>query len=224
MVKGGTNFRKASGKRFKKRKCPRRSSLTTSTNEFEVETININETDDNNHEEDGEISGPSTALPTVPLSEKRLAGTTEKMSDINSEKEPLTGYRFIDLAVLANVFCLVACPTCGHKLTLIETKNQVISFELNAVCNSGEGCQWKHTFWASKKKKKCKSFDVNRRSFYAMRRIGNGHVGLKRFLMLMNHPPPMHEKNYRKIGYKFYDGVKDFFFLYKYKRLQFEPF
>ena len=68
MVKGGTNFRKASGKRFKKRKCPRRSSLTSSTNEFEVETISINETADNNHEEDGEISGPSTALPTVPIS------------------------------------------------------------------------------------------------------------------------------------------------------------
>ena len=85
-----------------------------------------------------------------------------------------------------------------------------MSFELNAVCNSGdEGCHWKHTFWTSRKKKKCRSFDVNRRSFYAMRRIGNGHVGLKRFLMLMNHPPPMHEKNYRNIGYKFYDGVKE---------------
>ena len=42
-----------------------------------------------------------------------------------------------------------------------------------------------------------------------MRRIGNGHVSLKGFIMLMNHPPPMHENNYRKIGYKFYDGVKD---------------
>ena len=112
MVKGGTNSRKASGKRFKKRKCPRRSSLTSSTNESEVETIiNINETDDNNHEEDGEISGPSTALPTLPVSEKMLAGTTEKMSDIDSRKESLTGYRFIDLAVLAIVFSLVACPT-----------------------------------------------------------------------------------------------------------------
>ena len=160
MFKGGTNFRKASGKRFKKRKCPRRSSLTTSTNESEVETININETADNNHEEDGEISGPSTALPTVPVSEKKLAGTTEKMSDIDSEKEHLTGYRFIDLAVLANVFSLVACPTCGHKLTLTETKKQGMPFELNAVCNPGEGCQWKHTFWTSRKKKKYRSFDV----------------------------------------------------------------
>ena len=180
--------------------------IPISTNEFEVENLNIN---DNNHEEDGEISGPSTALPTVPVSEKKLAGTTEKMSDIDSEKEPLTGYRFIDLAVLANVFSLVACPTCGHKLTLTETKKQGMSFKLDAVCNSGEGCQWKHTFWTSKKKKKCRSFDVNRRSFYAMRRIGNGHVGQKRFLMLMNHPLPMNEKNYRKIGYKFYNGVKD---------------
>ena len=78
MVKGGTDFRKASGKRLKKRKCPRRSPLTSCTNESEVETfININETADDNHEEDGEISGPLTALPTVPVSEKKLAGTTE---------------------------------------------------------------------------------------------------------------------------------------------------
>ena len=123
MVKGGTNIRKASGKSFKKRKCPRRSSLTSSTNESEVETImNIIESADNNHEEDGEISGPSTALPTVPVSEKKLTGTTQKMSDIDSEKELLTGYRIIDLAVSANVFSLVACPTCGHKLTLTETR------------------------------------------------------------------------------------------------------
>ena len=42
-----------------------------------------------------------------------------------------------------------------------------------------------------------------------MRRIGNGRVGLKRFLMLLNHPPPMYEKKTRKISYKLYDGVKD---------------
>ena len=83
-----------------------------------------------------------------------LAGTTENMyetSDVGSE-EPLTGYRFIDMAVLANVFNLVACPKCGHKLTLTETNKQGLSFELNLVCISGEGCEWKHTFWTSKKK------------------------------------------------------------------------
>ena len=39
-----------------------------------------------------------------------------------------------------------------------------------------------------------------------MRRIGNSLQGLKRFLMLMNHPPPMLERNYRKIGVKFNEG------------------
>ena len=42
-----------------------------------------------------------------------------------------------------------------------------------------------------------------------MRRIGNGYEGLKRFLVLMNHPPPMTEKNYRKIAYAFNKGVKE---------------
>ena len=35
-----------------------------------------------------------------------------------------------------------------------------------------------------------------------MRRISNGIQGLKRFLMLIDHPPPMLERNYRKIGVK----------------------
>ena len=33
-----------------------------------------------------------------------------------------------------------------------------------------------------------------------MRRIGNGYTGMKRFLVLMNHPAPMTEKNYRKVN------------------------
>ena len=36
---------------------------------------------------------------------------------------------------------------------------------------------------------------VNRRIFYSMRRIGNGYAGMKRFLVLLNHPSPMTEKN-----------------------------
>ena len=59
-----------------------------------------------------------------------------------------------------------------------ETNINRLSFELNAVCNSGEkDCQFKDTFWTSKKKGEARNFDVNRRSFYAMRRIGNGYQG-----------------------------------------------
>ena len=40
-----------------------------------------------------------------------------------------------------------------------------------------------------------------------MRRVGNGYSG--KFLMLMNHPPPMTEKNFRKINYMFRDAAKE---------------
>ena len=46
-------------------------------------------------------------------------------------------------------------------------------------------------------------------TYYSMRRIGNGCEGLKRFLRLMNHPPPVTEKNHRKKSYAFNKGVKE---------------
>ena len=76
---------------------------------------------------------------------------------------------------------------------------------MTLICLNDE-CQFTYSFWTSKKKKKVRSYDVNRRAYYAMRRIGNGYEGLKRFLMLMNHPPPMTEKNYRKIAFHLTSG------------------
>ena len=65
---------------------------------------------------------------------------------------------------------------------------------------------WCHIFWTSKKRSR--NYDVNRRIFYSMRRIGNGYNCMKRFLVLMNHPPPMTEKNYRKLSTVFRNSVK----------------
>ena len=60
-----------------------------------------------------EISGSSIALPTVLISEKKLAGTTKcEPSDVGSDEPSPPGYRFIDMAVVANVFSLMACPKC----------------------------------------------------------------------------------------------------------------
>ena len=41
-----------------------------------------------------------------------------------------------------------------------------------------------------------------------MRRCGNGYANLTRFLMLMNHPPPMSGKSYRELNYKVNNSVK----------------
>ena len=68
-----------------------------------------------------------------------------------------------------------------------------MSFEMMLV----SVCQWTYCFWTTKIKT-VGSFDINRRIYYSMQRIGNGYEGLERFLTLMNHPPPVTEKNYRK--------------------------
>ena len=42
-----------------------------------------------------------------------------------------------------------------------------------------------------------------------MRRIGNGYAGMKRFLVLMNHPSPMTEENCRKLPSVYRSSAKE---------------
>ena len=42
-----------------------------------------------------------------------------------------------------------------------------------------------------------------------MRRIGSGYAGMKRFLVLMNHPSSMTEQNYRKLSSVYRNSVKE---------------
>ena len=79
---------------------------------------------------------------------------------------------------------------------------------MKLVCGSID-CDWCHIFCTSKKRST--NYDVNRRIFYSMRRVGNGYAGMKRFLVLMNmnHPSPMTEKNYRKLSSVYRNSVKE---------------
>ena len=52
------------------------------------------------------------------------------------------------------------------------------------------------TFFTSKKQEKC--FEVNRRVVSAMRSIGKGHSGAKKFCAYMNMPPPSKPKPFQK--------------------------
>ena len=57
------------------------------------------------------------------------------------------------------------------------------------------------------KKTQC-AYQINRRAFCSIRKIGGGYQSLRKFLCLMNHPPPMTEKNYRKTTKVFCDKIK----------------
>ena len=51
--------------------------------------------------------------------------------------------------------------------------------------------EFRYSFWTSKKAEKMRSYDINKRSVYAFRRLGKGYAGMKTFLTIMNLPPPM---------------------------------
>ena len=70
-------------------------------------------------------------------------------------------------------------------------------------------CSWEKTFFSSIKPEHCRSFDINKRIIYAMRRIGVGLARIKTFLALMDLPSPMSHSAYDKLSNKIHKAVKD---------------
>ena len=84
---------------------------------------------------------------------------------------------------------------------LEKHKKQGLSLQL---CLSWTICEFCHSFWASKKAEKMRSYDINKRSLYGFRRLEKGYTGMKTVLAIMNLPPPMTKKNYSKIAWTIY--------------------
>ena len=96
-----------------------------------------------------------------------------------------------------NVLKLVASLTSVQNAMALR-----LSFVF--FCNNCK--DWKNEFTTSTKK--CKSIDINYKTVYAMRRCGKGYQGLRTFLAIINHPPPMTEKNYRNISHSFTEAAR----------------
>ena len=143
-------------------------------------------------------------LVNYPVTPKELEASKGSES-VNVGSEPyIFGNQIIDMNILGNVFNILLCPECSQLgLQLSQVKKQGLAMKLHLHCS----CGWGHVFWTSKKPKKVRSFDVNKRIFYAMRRIGKGYQGLKTFLMLMNLPLPMTWSSYHKLARKIHRAV-----------------
>ena len=205
MVRGGTDFRKQAGISRKKRTGPvnKWKKQKVDTQPYVIDMV----VESSSGEVD-EVPGLSEQNETVSESKIHVVSDTpdDNTNPYYPEYKYPTGYRFFDMDIMSNIVAIVACPhCCCLSLTLLEIKKQGLAFQLKLIC-TGDNCTWSYICWTSKKKSR--NFDVNRRIFYSMRRIGNGYQGLKKFLMLMNHPPPMTEKNYRKTSSVFNKSVK----------------
>ncbi|XP_047122418.1 uncharacterized protein LOC124805915 [Hydra vulgaris] len=108
----------------------------------------------------------------------------------------VSGYRFIDLEILASIFDKLGCPEClrPSQLSLSENKKSCKGYASNLSLNCV--CGFKLDFDTSKN---VAGFDINKRLVYAMRTLGQGQAGLHRFAALMNIPKGLCNKSYNVI-------------------------
>ena len=166
------------GTKRKFRSCRRKKRSQNSKKAKQCnDDIQISSSNNNN------IGDPAPSTSNV--SDRKLSGKNPAPS--NNSTEGVQGNRFIDMDILAPVFHIFPCPNCFKKtLKLVETYRYGLACKFEIFCQE---CQWNYSFLNTKKTKRC--YQINRRAYYAMRRVGGGHERLKRFFFLMNHPPPV---------------------------------
>lgn len=121
--------------------------------------------------------------------------------EVKEEKEEiisssLSGYRLVDVEILADVLRLLCCQECGEsniQLTEVSFKRHGCASCLRLLCLD---CGCNHCFYTSKKISRY--YEVNRRLVYGMRTIGQGEASARRFCGIMNMPPPPKPKAYSK--------------------------
>jgi hypothetical protein len=185
------NKRKFSGNRFTKR--PR-------VDNEEGGDVNIPEKDagkkissvDTQTNDEDMASGNSASFGKL----QQLINERSNRKTLDNSDKSITGFRFCDMGLIADVFCLLKCPECdcvGLSLEEDDVSRKGCASKLRLCC---QNCSWKHLFWTSKRAEK--SFEVNKRLIYGMRRIGKGHAGASKFCSIMNMPSPLTAKSFRK--------------------------
>ena len=97
------------------------------------------------------------------------------------------------------------CPECKTKsLCFQKVLKHGLAFKYTITCQDIVNCRWSYTFFNSPRTKKnhskfSQSFDIIPRTVYS---LGQGYTSLKKFLDLMNQPPPVSERSYRGTNVK----------------------
>ena len=150
-------------------------------------------------DEDKTDGEPSTPSDNLSASARKIGKRSSTVAEgcVEGQLSKLTGYRFIDVEILGELFQQMVCKECGgfNSCLVLEdkpTERKGSASHLRVRC---EECGWVYTFYTSKKIQH--GFDVNRRLVYAMRSIGQGHASIKRFCAHMNMPAPLGYTAYR---------------------------
>ena len=137
--------------------------------------------------------------------------SNNKVEAIESPKDTVlpTGFRFIDLSVLSDIFSLMACPNCLRSKTCqlldIQEKKKGFARFMQVKCIE---CEFEHSFYtspqiSSSKDDRCrgmKTMEINVRAVYAFRSIGVGYMPLTKLCGLLNMPAPMTKTGYEGLS------------------------
>ena len=105
-------------------------------------------------------------------SERKIKGKREVKETEEILGSSLTGYRLMDVEILADVLRLLCCQECGEsnvQLTEVSFQRHRCASRLRLLYLC---CRWNHCFYTSKKMSQY--YEVNGRLVYGMRMIGQG--------------------------------------------------
>ena len=109
---------------------------------------------------------------------------------------------------------LSKCPECGDNINIVHevAKKKGLAHFFSATCMS-EICDWTDVLASSKtvdsKLRGKKGYEINLRTCLAFREIGRGYKSICAFFKLMNSPPPMDSRSYRKLFTKLYRAYRE---------------
>ncbi|EDO36497.1 predicted protein [Nematostella vectensis] len=144
------------------------------------------------------LSKTAVEADTVP----KPSQSTAKVSDAK-----VTGYRFVDMDILSNIFALLRFGDCCEFCLVLgedEHNRKGCASKLRLTC---QNCDWKHITYTSKVQGQ--SYEVNRRLVYSMRTLGKGHTGARKLCLLMNMPPPPTARAFTKNSRTLLKHVKE---------------
>lgn len=111
-----------------------------------------------------------------------------------------TGYRLIDLDMLSQGLNSVACKVCGGNIYLSETRVRGLGSKILINCKKCNPSDDAYFHTSKVIENTSSTYEVNRRMVYAMRSIGQGLNGIKKFCGIMNLPAPVALPTYNLIN------------------------
>ena len=163
---------------------------------LEDTSVTSNNDQPSDHEVNNGDFDVSAAFVRTPASVSKLKSVVSDDCEFDPD-EKLTGFRFVDLALLIAFVKQLLCPECKQplgangRLSRVSEEKVNLASKLVFTC----GCQHNQILWTSKKCRKV--FEVNRRFPMSILALEKNASAAKRFLGHMNMPPPPHKKSWQ---------------------------